>query len=160
MKRKLASVQTISDIQPIEGADRIEVVSVLGWKCVAKKGEFHRDSRSHFPYCQLMRNNARHKSATMSPKFLACTSGVRPKSQPAAEPQSAPCRTAFPKPTKSVKKSRPVQQPSGSKTSLFRVNSVAKESRRTVLSCSLQTGLFSRSSTWTFTAASPKAHSR
>jgi len=29
--RKLASVQTIWDVQPIEGADRIEVVSVLGW---------------------------------------------------------------------------------------------------------------------------------
>ena len=38
--RKLASVQTIWDVQPIEGADRIEVVSVLGWKCVVKKGEF------------------------------------------------------------------------------------------------------------------------
>lgn len=38
--RKLASIQTIWDVQPIEGADRIEVVSVLGWKCVAKKGEF------------------------------------------------------------------------------------------------------------------------
>ncbi|MBR1404615.1 MAG: RNA ligase (ATP) [Treponema sp.] len=38
--RKLASVQTVWDVQQIEGADRIEVVSVLGWKCVAKKGEF------------------------------------------------------------------------------------------------------------------------
>lgn len=38
--RKLASVQTIWDVQPIEGADKIEVVSVLGWKCVSKKGEF------------------------------------------------------------------------------------------------------------------------
>ena len=38
--RKLASVQTIWDVQPIEGADRIEVVSVLGLKCVAKKSEF------------------------------------------------------------------------------------------------------------------------
>lgn len=38
--RKLASIQTIWDVQPIEGADRIEVVYVLGWKCVAKKGEF------------------------------------------------------------------------------------------------------------------------
>ena len=34
--RKLASIQTIWDVQPIDGADRIEVVSVLGWKCVAK----------------------------------------------------------------------------------------------------------------------------
>jgi RNA ligase (TIGR02306 family) len=40
MERKLASVQKIWKIEPIEGADRIEVVSVLGWKCVTKKGEF------------------------------------------------------------------------------------------------------------------------
>jgi len=38
--RKLASVQTIRDIQPIEDADAIEVVSILGWKVVTKKGEF------------------------------------------------------------------------------------------------------------------------
>ena len=34
--RRLASIQTIWDVQPIEGADRIEVGSVFGWKCVAK----------------------------------------------------------------------------------------------------------------------------
>lgn len=38
--RKLASIQKIVDIQPIIGADNIEVVQILGWKCVAKKGEF------------------------------------------------------------------------------------------------------------------------
>lgn len=38
--RKLASIQKIADIQPIAGADRIEQVTVLGWSCVAKKGEF------------------------------------------------------------------------------------------------------------------------
>jgi len=38
--RKLASIQEVVDIQPIKGADRIEVVTVLGWKCVTKKGEF------------------------------------------------------------------------------------------------------------------------
>jgi len=38
--RKLASIQKILDIQPIEGADAIEVASVLGWKVVVKKGEF------------------------------------------------------------------------------------------------------------------------
>jgi len=38
--RKLASVRTISDIQPIEGADDIEVATVDGWKVVVKKGEF------------------------------------------------------------------------------------------------------------------------
>lgn len=40
MERKLASVQKIADLAPIPGADRIEVATVLGWKCVVKKGEF------------------------------------------------------------------------------------------------------------------------
>ena len=40
MSRKLASVQTVKTIKPIEGADRIEVVQVLNWDCVAKKGDF------------------------------------------------------------------------------------------------------------------------
>lgn len=38
--RKLASLQHIKHVRPIEGADRIEVVGVLGWECVCKKGEF------------------------------------------------------------------------------------------------------------------------
>ncbi len=40
-KRKLASVQYVHHITPIEGADRIECVHVLGWQCVANKGQFH-----------------------------------------------------------------------------------------------------------------------
>ena len=39
-KRKLASIQRITGIRPIEGADKIEVVQVLGWECVTRKGEF------------------------------------------------------------------------------------------------------------------------
>ena len=38
--RKLASIQRIKKVMPIEGADRIELVSVLGWQCVAVKDEF------------------------------------------------------------------------------------------------------------------------
>lgn len=38
MSRKLASVQKVKAIRPIEGADRIEVVQVLNWDCVAQKG--------------------------------------------------------------------------------------------------------------------------
>lgn len=38
--RKLASIQRIKDIQPIENADAIEVATILGWKVVVKKGEF------------------------------------------------------------------------------------------------------------------------
>lgn len=39
-KRKLASIQYVHHITPIEGADRIECVHVLGWQCVADKGQF------------------------------------------------------------------------------------------------------------------------
>jgi hypothetical protein len=38
--RKLASIQKILGIRPIEGADNIECVTVLGWECVTKKEEF------------------------------------------------------------------------------------------------------------------------
>ena len=39
--RKLASIQKIVKISPIEGADKIEVAGVLGWECVvAKKDNF------------------------------------------------------------------------------------------------------------------------
>lgn len=39
-KRKLVTVRTINDLNPIEGADAIEVATVDGWKIVVKKGEF------------------------------------------------------------------------------------------------------------------------
>ena len=39
--RKLASIQKIWKIEPIEGADRIELAHVLGWQCVVNKGPFH-----------------------------------------------------------------------------------------------------------------------
>lgn len=38
--RKLASVQRIVDLRPIDKADAIEVAQVLGWECVVKKSEF------------------------------------------------------------------------------------------------------------------------
>lgn len=42
---KLASVQIISEIRPIDGADRIESATVLGYQTVVKKGEFHPGDR-------------------------------------------------------------------------------------------------------------------
>ena len=87
MKRKLASVQTISDIQPIEGADRIEVVSVLGWKCVAKKGEFHTgdlcvyfEVDSFLPVCEkfeFLRNSCYKNNNLMGEGFLLRTQKFR-----------------------------------------------------------------------------------
>lgn len=38
--RKLASIQKIKALDPIEGADAIEKATVLGWQLVVKKGEF------------------------------------------------------------------------------------------------------------------------
>jgi RNA ligase (TIGR02306 family) len=37
---KLATYETISEILPIEGADRIELAKVQGWQSVIRKGEF------------------------------------------------------------------------------------------------------------------------
>jgi hypothetical protein len=38
--RKLAYIQTIKNLEPIEGADQIEKATILGWNVVVKKGEF------------------------------------------------------------------------------------------------------------------------
>jgi len=38
--RKLASIQQIAEVAPIEGADAIERVRVQDWWCVSKRGEF------------------------------------------------------------------------------------------------------------------------
>lgn len=38
--RKLVTIRTIDALDPIEGADLIEVATVEGWKLVVKKGEF------------------------------------------------------------------------------------------------------------------------
>lgn len=42
MARKLASIQKILDIQPIENADKIELATVLGWHVVVSKSENHK----------------------------------------------------------------------------------------------------------------------
>ena len=40
MERELAHVEKIIDIQPIPGADRVELATVLGWKVMVRKGQF------------------------------------------------------------------------------------------------------------------------
>lgn len=42
MERKLASVRKISDLSPIEGADKIEVATIDGWKVVVAKDVGHK----------------------------------------------------------------------------------------------------------------------
>ena len=39
-RRALAYIANVDNIQPIDGADNIELISVLGWKVIAKKFEF------------------------------------------------------------------------------------------------------------------------
>lgn len=39
-KRALAHTEKVEWIKPIEGADNIELIGVLGWTCIAKIGEF------------------------------------------------------------------------------------------------------------------------
>jgi len=38
--RKLATIQKVEFVKPIDGADRIEVVGIKGWECVTAKGDF------------------------------------------------------------------------------------------------------------------------
>ena len=49
--RKLASIQTINAIEPIPKADAIEMIRVLGWKVIVKKGEFAVGDR--VVYCEI-----------------------------------------------------------------------------------------------------------
>ncbi len=41
--RKLASVQKVKDVLPIDGADKIELILINGWQVVSKKGEFKKN---------------------------------------------------------------------------------------------------------------------
>ncbi|MBM3797900.1 MAG: hypothetical protein FJW31_28510 [Acidobacteria bacterium] len=50
-ERKLATVRRIAAIDPIPGADAIEVATVMGWKVVIKKGEFAPGSLA--TYCEI-----------------------------------------------------------------------------------------------------------
>lgn len=49
--RKLASIQKIKSLEPIEGADAIEKATVLGWQLVVKKGEFQ--VGDYVVYCEI-----------------------------------------------------------------------------------------------------------
>ncbi len=49
--RKLASIQKIKSLEPIENADSIEKAIVLGWECVVKKGEFNIEDLC--VYCEI-----------------------------------------------------------------------------------------------------------
>jgi len=43
MERKLASIQKIGNIIPIDGYDKVELAEVLGWTCIVGKGDFKKN---------------------------------------------------------------------------------------------------------------------
>ena len=52
MERKLASIRVINNIQPIEKADKIELVTVSGWNVVVAKEVGHKVG-DHVVYCEI-----------------------------------------------------------------------------------------------------------
>lgn len=86
-KRKLASVQYVHDITPIEGADKIECVHVLGWQCVANKGQFkvgdhcvYFEVDSFLPVCErfeFLRSNSFKRSEILGEGFRLKTMKFR-----------------------------------------------------------------------------------
>ncbi|MCD8131413.1 MAG: 2'-5' RNA ligase [Lachnospiraceae bacterium] len=85
--RKLASVQYVHHITPIEGADRIECIHVLGWAVVAKKGDFKVGDRcvyfevdSFLPVCEqfeFLRGSCYKNDAYMGQGFRLKTQRFR-----------------------------------------------------------------------------------
>lgn len=51
IKRKLATIERITALSPIDGADSIEVADVRGWRVVVKKGDF--DVGELCVYCEI-----------------------------------------------------------------------------------------------------------
>lgn len=86
-KRKLASVQYVHDITPIGGADRIECIHVLGWQCVANKGQFqvgdrcvYMEADSFLPVCErfeFLRSSCFKKSDVLGEGFRLKTQRFR-----------------------------------------------------------------------------------
>jgi RNA ligase (TIGR02306 family) len=60
--RKLASLQKVKYVRPIDGADNIECVGILGWECVSKKGEFREnDPCVYFEIDSLLPEDERYE---------------------------------------------------------------------------------------------------
>ncbi len=85
--RKLASIQRVWKIEPIEGADKIELACVLGWTCVVNKGSFKAmDLGVYFeidsflpirPEYEFLRGNSYKKTDVMGEGFRLKTMRFR-----------------------------------------------------------------------------------
>ncbi len=85
--RKLASIQIINNIQPIENADRIELANVLGWQCVVNKGQFKPGDKAVYfeidsflpvkPEFEFLRDSSYKKSDILGEGFRLRTVKLR-----------------------------------------------------------------------------------
>ena len=85
--RKLASIQKVWKIEPIENADRLELIRVEGWQCVANKGQFREgDLCVYFeidsflpvrPEFEFLRGSSYKKTDLMGEGFLIKTRKIR-----------------------------------------------------------------------------------
>lgn len=85
--RKLASIQEIRKIRPIEGADRIELATVESWQCVVNKGQFRTGDKAVYfeidsflpikPQYEFLRKNSYKKNDFMGEGFRLRTQRFR-----------------------------------------------------------------------------------
>lgn len=80
MKRKLASVQRVLDVLPIDGADAIERVQINGWQCVVRKGAFAVGDRGVFFEIDAIPPDLPAYRFLWTPKTAAPAAGTRPGS--------------------------------------------------------------------------------
>lgn len=79
MKRKLASVQRVLEVLPIEGADAIERVRINGWQCVVKKGAFAVGDRGVFFEIDAIPPDLPAYRFLWTPKGADAAEGTRPE---------------------------------------------------------------------------------
>lgn len=70
MERALAHVEKILAVEPIPNADAIEVVQVLGWNVVVKKGEFKEGDMCVFFEIDSFLNSKDSRYATFEERFI------------------------------------------------------------------------------------------
>ncbi len=79
--RKLASIQKVWKVEPIEGAERIELAHVLGWQCVVNKEQFQdMDTAVYFeidsylpirPEFEFLRKSC-YKNTSIPDRYVQC----------------------------------------------------------------------------------------
>ncbi|KAK8056318.1 DRB0094 family RNA ligase [Apiospora rasikravindrae] len=83
MARRLVTVRKVTDIQPIKGADRIEIALVDGWQCIVKKDGFEKGQLGVFFEIDSFLPAEDPRWAFLEPNFINWNGhrGFRVKSQ-------------------------------------------------------------------------------